>query len=221
MLNRPFDVLSTQEGMLYVAMTNGITVINTQTLACRQVAGAYWVFDKAVSGAWRDGGLEADTVEPTSRLNQPSRMAVDNARGILYVADFTVGALRRVLVDGKCRCAEGSLFVPSALACYNPTPAWDTGLMLVTCPPGQFALQSSLSSAATSSSSSCRPCAEAEAMGVAAVACLLMNAVAGNNNNNNNNGAAPDDDDASNNKKGASFAQVSHFFHKKQNACLQ
>ncbi len=153
-------------GTVFVAVTNGITIISLNTLACRQVAGAWWTFFG--SGGLMDGGLGYETVEPVSRLSLPFKLAMDEARGILYTSDYDSGALRRVFVDGRCRCAEGSIFLPRAQACYNPTPVWDASLPLVACPPGQFALEGD---------AVCHPCAEAATYGMVASVCLLWQAL--------------------------------------------
>ena len=164
MLHRPFDVLAAADGKVYVGVTNGMTVIDSATLACAQRAGYWWQF--ANSAGLINGGVDPATEQPVSRLNMPFRLAADAARGILYIADYSSGALRRVFIDGRCRCAEGSLYVASALACYYPTPSWHAG-RLVQCPAGQFALEGD---------PQCHPCAEAATYGLAAAACLLAQA---------------------------------------------
>ena len=163
-LYRPFDVLASPSGRVYVASTNALTFIDASTLACQQVGGEWWAFRD--TAGFQDGGVDKDGV-PLSRLSRPSKLALDASRGILYVADFSNGALRRAFVDGECRCAQGSILLDEAQACYNPTPAWDPRQKRVAdCPPGSFALDGDVD---------CRACdASAEAFyGVAASACIL------------------------------------------------
>jgi hypothetical protein len=151
-------------GQVYVGVTNGMTVIDSATMACAQRAGYWWQF--ANSAGLINGGVDPATDQPLSRLNMPFRLAADAVRGLLYIADYNSGALRRVFVDGRCRCAEGSIFIPSAHACYYPTPSWHAG-RLVQCPKGQFALEGD---------ATCHPCSEAATYGLAAAACLLAQA---------------------------------------------
>jgi hypothetical protein len=162
MLNHPFDVITGLDGSVFVGVSYGITIINSMTLACKQGAGEWWGFFNG--SGFSNGGIAPNQQAPTSRLTRPFRLGVDRSRGILYVADYDNGAIRRVFVDGRCRCAEGSIYVSSALACYNPTPPWDTGLVMVSCPHGEFALEGD---------SECHPCSEAAVYGVSASVCLL------------------------------------------------
>ena len=168
-LYRPFDVLASPSGRVYVASTNALTVIDASTLVCQQVGGEWWAFRQ--TAGFQDGGVGEDGA-PLSRLSRPSKLALDASRGILYVADFSNGALRRAFVDGECRCAQGAILLGEAQACYNPTPAWDVRQKRVAdCPPGHFALEGDVD---------CRVCeASVEAVyGVAASACLLWRAQA-------------------------------------------
>ena len=114
MLYAPFDVLASAGGAIYVAATHALTVIDATTLACEQEGGAPWAFWN--SAGHRDGEVVPVT-GPTSLLNRPFKLALDPLRGILYIADYSNGALRRVFVDGACRCAEGALFIPEAQVC--------------------------------------------------------------------------------------------------------
>ena len=72
MLNRPYDVLSTAAGGIYVAVSNGITRIDAATLACNQFAGLWWNFT-ASSRGWRDGKISSVTNLPDSLFNQVCR----------------------------------------------------------------------------------------------------------------------------------------------------
>ena len=128
MLNRPFDLVATASGVLFVAVSNGLTLIDTNTHACQQVAGALWRFSS--NRGFRDGDVGQ------SLLNQPFKLALDSARGILYAADFYNVALRRVFVDGQCRCPEGSVYLRDARACYDPL-ATDASASVI-CPARQF-----------------------------------------------------------------------------------
>ena len=165
-LYRPFDVLASPSGRIYVASTNALTYIDSASLACQQVGGAWWAFRQ--TDGFRDGGVN-DAGAPQSLLNRPAKLALDASRGILYMADFSNGALRRAFVDGECRCAQGSILLSEAQACYNPTPPWDVRQKRVAdCPSGQFALEGDVD---------CRDCAsEAAFYGAAASACLLWRA---------------------------------------------
>ena len=163
MLNRPFDALVSETGDIFVAVSNGVTRIDPNTLQCQQIAGYWWSFSSGSQG-FQDGSIDQGSNKPTSLVNQPFKLAADHIRGILYIADLNNAALRRIFIDGKCRCPEGSIFVPQAQACYNPTQAWDTGLLLKTCPSGQFALEGD---------TACRLCTEASIYGLAAAACTL------------------------------------------------
>ena len=111
MLYMPWDVLASASGRVYVAVTNAIVIIDTTTLACQQIAGEFWTYYD--NWGFRDGQVQVDGA-PSSLLNRPTKLALDGTRGILYVADYSNGALRRVFVDGQCRCAEGALFLPAA-----------------------------------------------------------------------------------------------------------
>ena len=166
-LFRPWDVLASASGRVYVAATNALTIIDTSTMACQQVAGSWWTFYDNMG--LRDGGVSQSTGVPSSLFNRPFKLSLDTERGVLYMADYSNGALRRAFVDGECRCANGAVFMPSAQACYNPTPAWDAGL-LVACPSGQFALEGD---------KVCRSCDDASAYGLSASACMLWKATAG------------------------------------------
>jgi hypothetical protein len=159
MLFRPFDVLASADGRLFVATTNGLTMINQLNGRCDQVAGAYWDLT-AKSAGFYDGARNPTTLEPESLLSRPTKLALDPQRGILYLADLGNSALRRVFVAGECRCAEGSLFISGARSCFNPTPFWDTRRPLLQCPPGEYALEGG---------SACLSCAS----GATASACLL------------------------------------------------
>jgi hypothetical protein len=112
MLYMPWDVLASSSGRVYVAVTNAIVIIDTATLTCQQIAGQWWSYYD--NWGFRDGQVQTSTGVPTSLLNRPTKLALDSERGILYVADYSNGALRRVFVDGQCRCAEGNVFLPSA-----------------------------------------------------------------------------------------------------------
>ena len=162
MLYMPWDVVASSAGRVYVAVTNAITVIDTTTLACQQIAGQWWSYYD--NWGFRDGSVPQMGGAPSSLLNRPTKLALDSERGILYVADYSNGALRRVFVDGQCRCTEGAIFLPAAQACYNPTPPSHPG-QLVSCGPGEYALDGD---------TQCYPCAGASASsGVTASACLL------------------------------------------------
>ena len=111
MLYMPWDVLASAAGRIYVAATNAIVIIDTSTLACQQIAGDWWSYYD--NWGFRDGQVQTGGA-PSSLLNRPTKLALDSERGILYVADYSNGALRRIFVDGQCRCAEGALFLPAA-----------------------------------------------------------------------------------------------------------
>ena len=138
MLNRPYDVLSAASGGIYVAVANGITRIDSNTLACQQIGGFWWDFTTKSRG-WRDGKLNGITDLPDSLFDQPFKLTHDPLRGILYIVDLNNGALRRVFINGQCNCPPGSFLIEAAQACYNPSQPWNPG-MRIQCPGGQFAL---------------------------------------------------------------------------------
>lgn len=139
MLHRPFDVAAFQ-GQLFVGVTQGITRVDERTRVCEQVAGQF--FDLQTTGLY-DGIMplvDTTSASTTSLVNMPFKMAVSEGTGVLYFADLLNGAVRRVLVKTVCQCPAGTLRVPSAHACYNPSPFAGQLKPLLECPSGLYAL---------------------------------------------------------------------------------
>ena len=87
-----------------------------------QVAGQF--FDLVTSGL-RDGVMPQaqSSAYSTSLVNLPFKIAVSRGSGVLYFADLMNSAVRRVLVKTACVCPIGSVLLPSASSCYNPSSA--------------------------------------------------------------------------------------------------
>ena len=120
------DVLYTDSSLL-VTTGMGVTKIDLNTLACDQLAGAYFGMNSAASGD-QEGvqqlpPAEAQTNQLPSRLSSPVHIAYNAQTGVLYVGDWQVGKVRRIYVDGRCRCNVGSVYVSWAQSCYRAEPA--------------------------------------------------------------------------------------------------
>jgi len=141
---KPYDVAATDQS-LFVAVTNGVTRINLNDLSCEQVSqclcayalvpcgpndlsreqvsGSLWNWNASSSMGYADGERVNQTCT-TSRVYNPFKLVFAADTGILYVADLSNGAVRRIFIDGKCSCPEGSIFLEEARACYDPTQRW-------------------------------------------------------------------------------------------------
>ena len=113
---KPFDVAATDQS-LFVAVTNGVTKIDLQTLACNQVSGALWETTSTLSSGFVDGELLNETCS-TSRVYNPFKMVFASDTGIMYVADMSNGAVRRIFIDGRCMCPEVSIVVAVVMLLY-------------------------------------------------------------------------------------------------------
>ena len=162
MLKEAYDV-KFYSNSLYVLFKNGLTKIDLVSGNCQQIIGSYWDFTRK-SGGFVDGGISDTTHTSDARVDIPFRLSIAKDRGILYIADLNNGAIRRVFINGQCRCPEGSLFVSKARSCYNPTQKWSTR-EIIKCPYGQFALEGE---------SRCRTCMEADVYNIDTVpSCVL------------------------------------------------
>lgn len=119
---KPYDVAATDQS-LFVAVTNGVTRINLDDLSCEQVSGSLWNWNASSSMGYADGERVNQTCS-TSRVYNPFKLVFSADTGIMYVADLSNGAVRRIFIDGKCSCPEGSIFIEEARACYDPTQRW-------------------------------------------------------------------------------------------------
>ena len=163
MLYRPYDVIVSGNSV-YVSVTEGITKIDLDSGSCQQIGGSYWDFDPKTSRGLKDGEINPSFNTSDARMSQPFRLALAQDRGILYIADMKNGAIRRVFIDGRCKCPGGSIYVAGSQSCYNPTQKWSSKV-LMQCPEGQYALEGE---------TSCKSCIEAEIYGIStAIGCTI------------------------------------------------
>lgn len=163
MLYRPYDVIVSGNSM-YVSVTEGITKIDLDSGSCQQIGGSFWDFDPKTSRGLKDGEINPLFNTSDARMNQPFRLALAQDRGILYIADMKNGAMRRVFIDGRCKCPGGSIYVAGSQSCYNPTQKWSSKVVMQ-CPEGQYALEGE---------TSCKSCVDAEIYGIStAIGCTI------------------------------------------------
>ena len=154
---KPFDVVA-HDKALFVSVTNGITRIDLDSLDCRQVSGAMWDWNQNSSKGDVDGEVSI------SRVFNPFKMVLSYDVGIMYVADMNNGAVKRIFVGGKCICAEGTMYMDKARACYNPSERWSSRMLIHCTQPGYFALEGD---------TTCRSCREAFAAGLYVANCAV------------------------------------------------
>ena len=160
---KPYDVAMTERS-LFVSVTNGVTKIDLDSLTCQQVAGTLWNLEPDQSRGYVDGEWINDTYV-SSKVYNPFKMVFARDTGIMYVADLSNGAVRRIFIDGRCQCAEGSVYVESARACYEPTQRWATQMLVQCEEDGYFALEGD---------TQCRSCLEALSVGLTnVIACQI------------------------------------------------
>ena len=158
---KPYDVAATEQS-LFVAVTNGVTRINLGDLSCEQVSGSLWNWNASSSMGYADGERVNETCA-TSRVYNPFKLVYSPDNNIMYVADLSNGAVRRIFIAGKCNCPEGSIFIEEARACYNPTQRWGNRV-LVQCDAGHFALEGD---------TTCRSCNDAVVEGLYIASCVM------------------------------------------------
>ena len=161
-LLRPYDVAATDQS-LFVAVTNGVTRIDLDHLTCAQVSGKVWDMWPTDSLGNKDGEKLSDGT-CSSRVNNPFKLVFAADTGILYAADLSNAAVRRIFVDGICVCPEGSQYVESAKSCYNPAEVWATGMLVLCDQEGFFALEGD---------TQCRSCMEAVTLGISVPNCVV------------------------------------------------
>jgi hypothetical protein len=165
MLFRPYDVIIF-ENTLYASVAEGITKIDLDSSACQQIGGSYWDFNPKTSRDFIDGGISTSSQTSDARMHQPFRLALAQDRGILYIADMKNGAIRRMFINGRCKCPGGSIYVVGSRSCYNPTQKWSSKT-LVQCPDGQYALEGE---------TTCQACSDASVYKISTpIACTLWN----------------------------------------------
>ena len=169
-LNLPFDAAVFQ-GEIYVGATQAITRIDQASGLCEQVSGLF--FDFAVTVGLRDGMMPMPTPTSsnysTSLINMPFKMAMSKGLGVLYFADLKNAAVRRVLVSTACVCPPGSLLLPNAGTCYNPSPNSLASAPLPPCPQPSgtyYALQGDVACT--------RRCSDALSAGLTPAQCLVL-----------------------------------------------
>ena len=162
-VRKPFDIVATGQS-LFVAVTNGITQIDLVTLDCKQVSGTLWDWNPATSWGNADGELDPLTGTCTSKVFNPFRMVSAPDKGMMYLADFSNGAVKRVFIGGQCTCPEGTVFMPGARSCYNPAEKWSQKMLVQCNQPGFFALEGD---------TKCRSCIDAAAAGIYVANCAI------------------------------------------------
>ena len=134
-LYKALDVLYAEmpDPVLLVSTMIGITKIDLQftSLAqastavgykCQQLAGTFFGTSEAATGdrlGVKSSTCEGGTCPVSSKLHAPVHIALNAQTGVLYVGDWDNNKVRRIYVDGRCRCTLGSTYLEATHSCYR------------------------------------------------------------------------------------------------------
>ena len=116
--------------ILFVSTTVGITMIELNRAPppvagtkCQQLAGTFFGSREADTGdrlGVRDtAACRGVSCTRSSRLHAPVHIALNAQTGVLYVSDSLNSKVRRIYVDGRCRCPLGSTYLEAIHSCYR------------------------------------------------------------------------------------------------------